>query len=254
MALPSFITDVYDRQARLYPGVLLIAPLVFSAVALFSARMTGLQSFGATVVGLGGAFLLTQLVRDAGKKGERTLFDRWGGTPSVAIFRHSDMRLDPVTKSRYHKKLTALVKEAKAPTTEQERSDAVGADSVYSAWSNYLRANTRDTRKFALLFKENVSYGYRRNVWGLRPFGIAASLLGAAACGARLYHSYRSGDIPDGTLIGASAFSALLLLLWLFRFTDDWVKVPADAYAERLAECVETLGGKATTQKTTGAA
>ena len=154
----NLITDAYDRQARLYPSVLLIAPIVFSAVGMFSTWLTALQSFCASIVGLGGAFLLTQLARDAGKKGERTLFERWGGVPSVAIFRHRDIRLDSITKSRYHKKLTALVKEAKAPTTEQEQSDPVAADKVYSAWSNYLRINTRNTRKFGLLFQENLNY------------------------------------------------------------------------------------------------
>lgn len=248
----NLVTEPYDRQARLYPAVLLVSPVVFSAVALFSACLTGLQSVSASIVGLGGAFLLTQLARDAGKKGEKKLFEKWGGLPSVAIFRHRDVRLDSVTKGRYHKRLAALVKEAKAPTTEQEQADPSASDEIYSAWSNYIRVNTRDTKKFALLFKENVNYGYRRNLWGLRPIGIATSLFSLAACGVRLYYIYSSNGKVDGTLAGATAFAAILLLLWLFRFTADWVRVPADAYAERLAECAETVGGKTTLQKDAG--
>jgi hypothetical protein len=254
MNLLNLITDPYDRQARLYPAILLIAPVVFSAAAIFTARFTGLQTIGASLIGLGGAFLLTQLARDAGKKGEKTLFEKWGGNPSVAIFRHSDSRLDSSTKARYRKKVAALVKEAKAPTEEQERADPAAADEVYSAWSNYLRVNTRDTKKFALLFKENVNYGYRRNVWGLRPLGIAASAISLAACGACIYYWYGSPQALEASVVGAAAFSALLLLLWLFRFTDDWVRVPADAYAERLAECIESLGGKASPKMDAGKA
>lgn len=254
MNLLNVITDPYDRQARLYPAILLIAPVVFSAVAIFSAQFTGLQTIGASIIGLGGAFLLTQLARDAGKKGERTLFEKWGGIPSVAIFRYSDSRLDSPTKSRYHKKVAALVKEARAPTEEQERADPAAADDVYSAWSNYLRGNTRDTKKFALLFKENVNYGYRRNVWGLRPFGITASALSLAACGTCIYYRHGSPAALDVTAVAAAVFSAALLLLWVFRFTADWVKVPADAYAERLAECIETLGGSAPGKKGAGKA
>ncbi|MBX3673897.1 MAG: hypothetical protein KF776_13025 [Burkholderiales bacterium] len=249
MNLLNLITDPYDRQARLYPAILLIAPVALSAVAILTERLTGLHTIGALLIGLGGAFLLTQLARDAGKRGEKTLFEKWGGIPSVAIFRHSDSRLDSSTKARYHKKVAALVKEAKAPTEEQERADPVAADEVYSAWSNYLRVNTRDTNKFALLFKENVNYGYRRNVWGLRPLGIAASALSLAACVGWIYFWHRSPQALDASVIGAAAFNALLLLLWLFRFTDDWVRVPADAYAARLAECIESLGGKASAQK-----
>lgn len=240
----NLITEAYDRQARLYPSLLLIGPVVVSLIALFSAKLTAIQALGSFLVGCGGAFLLTQLARDAGKKGEKALFVEWGGMPSVAIFRHRDTRLGAITKTRYHKKLAALVKEAKAPSVEQEQANPAAADEVYSAWSNFLRTNTRDTKKFALLFKENVSYGYRRNVWGLRRIGITVSLISLAACAGQLYRIRGSTNDQGQALMGAIAFAAVCLLLWVVRFTSHWVRVPADAYAERLAETVEVLGAK----------
>jgi hypothetical protein len=244
----NIITDGYERKARLYPALWLISPVIVTGVALLTAKFNMLQSLAGGVVGCGGAFLLTQLARDAGKKHEASLFAKWGGLPSVTIFRHRDSRLDSITKARYHKKLAALVKEVKAPTPEQEHADPAAADAVYTAWSNYLRVNTRDTKKFALLFQENVAYGCRRNLWGLRALGITVSILSLGVCGVRLYlvHS-KNGEI-DEVVAGAAAFAALMLLLWLFRFTGDWVRVPADAYAERLAESVETLATKAHTR------
>lgn len=252
MNLPTIINDGYERKARLYPALLLIAPVIGTGVAMLTAKFSGLQSLAAGVVGFGGAFLLTQLARDAGKKHESSLFAKWGGLPSITIFRHLDPRIDAITKTRYHKKLAGLVKEAKAPTPEQEQADAAAADAVYAAWSNYLRVNTRDTKKFALLFQENVAYGYRRNVWGLRSLGIVVSFLSVVACGVRLYLVHSSTGKIDEALGGAAAFAAIMLLLWLFRFNGDWVRVPADAYAERLAECAETLGTKTTAPKDTG--
>jgi hypothetical protein len=246
----NIITDGYERKARLYPALLLIAPVVVTAVAMLTAKFTVLQSLAAGVVGCGGAFLLTQLARDAGKKHEASLFTKWGGLPSIAIFRHRDTRLDAITKVRYHQKLAGFVKEAKAPTPEQEQADPVAADAVYAAWSNYLRVNTRDTKQFALLFQENVAYGYRRNVWGLRALGIIASVLSFAACGVRLYMLHSSTGKIDEAVGGAAAFAAIMLLLWIFRFNGDWVRVPADAYAERLAESIEALAPKTTTKKT----
>lgn len=248
----NIITDGYERKARLYPALLLIAPVVGAGVAMLTAKFSGLQSLAAGVIGSGGAFLLTQLARDAGKKHEASLFAKWGGLPSVAIFRHRDTRLDSLTKARYHKKLSGLVKEAKAPTVEQEQMDQAAADAVYAAWSNYLRVSTRDTKKFALLFQENVAYGYRRNVWGLRAVGIIAAILSVIACGVRLYLVHSSTGRVDEALGGAAAFAAIMLLLWLFRFNGNWVRVPADAYAERLAECAEALGAKTTTPKDRG--
>lgn len=245
----NLVTDVYERKARLYPALLLIAPIVAAVVATFSENLSSVKAFGVVMVSCGGAFLLTQLARDSGVKGEKELFLRWGGMPSVAIFRHRDTRLDSITKARYHKKLANLVKEAKAPTAEEEQADHSAADRVYSAWSNYLRVNTRDTKKFALLFQENVSYGYRRNVWGLRAFGIAACALSSLVCVARLYLAYESTGKLDGPSAGAGVFAFVLLTLWIFRFTADWVRIPADAYAERLAECAETLATRIPSMK-----
>lgn len=245
----NLITEAYERQARLYPALLLVAPVVATAVAIMSAKLTDLQSASAALVGCGGAFLLTQLARDSGKKREPLLFQKWGGLPSVLIFRHRHSRFDSITKARYHKKLSTLVKGVKAPTPEDEEADPAAADEVYTAWSHYLRANTRDTKKHALLFQENVSYGYRRNVWGLRPIGITISALCSIVAGVRLWFIYRSTGQPGEEVAGALVVSLLFLALWLFRFTEDWVRVPADAYAERLAEAVETLGGKIAAEK-----
>jgi hypothetical protein len=245
----NLITDVYDRQARLYPALLLIAPVVVTVMALSSAKLTGLQTLGGLLVGFGGSFLLTQLARDAGKKKEKFLFEKWGGLPSVAIFRHRDSRLGAITKARYHSKLATLVKEAKAPTAEQEVKDPTAADIVYTAWSNFLRVNTRDTKRFALLFKENVNYGYRRNVWGLRALGITLSVVSLGSCCIALYVMFQSSNVVDPTPVGAGLFDAFCLALWLFRFTSDWVRVPAEAYADRLAECTELLGAKPAASK-----
>lgn len=154
---------------------MLIAPIVITVVGIASTKLSALESLGTALAGCGGAFLLTQLARDAGKKREKQFFVAWGGIPSVTIFRHRDTRIDAITKSRYHRQLAALVKGAKGPSPEEEQTDPAMADQVYSAWSSYLRVHTRDTKKYSLLFQENISYGYRRNLCGLRPLGITVS-------------------------------------------------------------------------------
>ncbi len=39
----------------------------------------------------------------------------------------------------------------------------------------------------------------------------------------------------------AGTFSLVLLILWLGYFTADWVRTPAESYAERLCEAIEIL-------------
>jgi hypothetical protein len=247
----ALITDSYERKARIYPALLVVAPIVAVAMAMTSTRLATLKSLGVAVAGCGGAFLLAQLARAAGKKNEHMLFAKWGGLPSVAIFRHRDSRLDSVTKARYHKTLGALVKGAKAPSVDAEQADPAAADEVYMAWSTYLRVNLRGEKKDPLLFKENQNYGYCRNVWGLRPFGISTSALSCVVAGIWCYGIYRTTGKLDEPSVGAFSFALLLLLLWLFRFSSNWVRIPAEAYAARLAEATDSVGSKTTTAKKT---
>ena len=237
----NILTEGYDRKARLYPALLLIAPVIATVAATMSVKLSALESLGVLIVGCGGSFFLTQIVRDAGKRKESILIKKWGGLPSMTIFRHRDNRLDPITKARYHEKLTALVKGSVAPTIDEEQSNPVVADQVYLAWSNYLRVNTRDTKKYSLLFQENVNYGYRRNVWGLRSKGIIICIFCCVITFVRIYFLYENTGEFNKELVTASVFVLALLAFWIFKFSTEWVSVPANAYALRLAETIETL-------------
>jgi hypothetical protein len=241
----NLLTDGYERKARLYPALLLFMPLAVVVACGLGTSVSRAEAVCGLVVSCGGLLLLAQIARDAGKRKERRLFQRWGGIPSVRIFRHVDARMDAITKARCHKTMSNLVKEAKAPSADEEAADPIGADGVYTAWSTYIRVNTRDTRKYALLFQENINYGYRRNVWGLKPTGIVVTSLSLASAVTWLYVTYRSTGQISVELVLASVITLAVLLLWLFHFTADWVRVPADAYAERLAEAVDSLSAKA---------
>jgi hypothetical protein len=237
----KIITEPYERKARLYPALLLIAPCILAGTMIFQKFQVAMKPLGTIFAAFGGIYLLVQLARDAGKKGEARLFSKWGGIPSVSIFRHQNTTLNEITKARYHKKLSRLVKTGKSPTVVQERKDPASADKIYSAWSIYLRLHTRDVKKYHLLFSENMNYGFRRNIWGLRPIGIFLMVLSFAGLAFELYQDFKITGLLNLRIAGAVGVTTIFALLWIFRFTSDWVRLPADAYAERLAEAVETL-------------
>lgn len=244
MSAFSQIIDGYERKARLYPSIVVLVPGAALAFAVMLPTISIIKSIAAFIIACGGTSLLSQLARDEGKKGEPKLFEEWGGMPSVAIFRHRDSRIDPITKERYHKKLAGLVKDAKAPSAVEEAAIPNAADDIYRAWSTYVRMNTRDTEKYPLLFQENIYYGYRRNLWGMRPIGIALSVLSFLGGLGWLGYQYHTGINISGAVIAADAVALVFLVLWVFRFTPDWVRIPGDAYAARLAEAVDHLPDK----------
>jgi len=114
----------------------------------------------------------------------------------------------------------------------EETQDPARADRVYESCVHFLLERTRDHKQFPLVVAENVNYGFRRNVWALKPFGIVSATIGMVSCATcfllRLHEG--AGSIAAiGFLI-----SLALFLLWVFVFKPDWVRSVAYSYAGRL--------------------
>lgn len=128
-----------------------------------------------------------------------------------------------------------------APTPDSERHDPAKADICYTAWSTHPRNSTRDQKRFHLLFDELVSYGYRRNLLGLRPYGLSSRILACLGCGSFIgFGTYLHHELRDAMWL-ALCIDILLLFFWAFRVTPAWVRLTADNYAARLVEAVDHL-------------
>lgn len=246
----KLMTDTYERKARLYPALVVLAPVAVTVAALISVDTSVARSIGALVITCGGAFFLAQLARDAGKTGEGKLFVMWGGMPSVSVFRHRDQRIGSITKLRFHGILANLVDGTSVITEDSELENAARADQTYEAWSHHLRTHTRDTAKYSLIFQELINYGYRRNVWGLRPFGLVITLLCCIVSAGRCVFIYRAHHVFDSRSAAAFCVALAFIFFWTVRASPSWVRLAADAYAERLIEAADTLI-KAPVPKTT---
>jgi len=113
---------------------------------------------------------------------------------------------------------------------------------MYNSAVKWLLEYARDKKKFDLVFKENVSYGFRRNMSGMRPIGIIVALavvvFGVIGL-AEYLHDLPSLLKEKGPHLGALTFSVLMLLWWIFGATTNWVRDAADAYARALLAVCE---------------
>ena len=97
---------------------------------------------------------------------------------------------------------------------------------------------TRERPPFGLLFRENVDYGFRRNLLGLRTWGVGSAVLALVISVALSDGSW--GEILIGA--GVPAISALAIgAFFTFAVTRSWVRVPAEAYAGRLFDALVVL-------------
>jgi hypothetical protein len=65
------------------------------------------------------------------------------------------------------------------PTEVEENADPPRADSIYRSATKRLIEARRDS-KYKLLHGENASYGFRRNMLGLKPVATTIALLASA--------------------------------------------------------------------------
>jgi len=94
---------------------------------------------------------------------------------------------------------------------------------------------TRDQSRFPLLFEEDCNYGFRRNVWGMRPWGILMAVLGLiSAVVLILFMPHTRPDSAVRLLVVAGMLDFVLILVWIIAVTPSWVKITADAYADQL--------------------
>jgi hypothetical protein len=233
--------DTYNLRARVAPVFVVLIPAIVAVAACAPEALSLKLGSAAAVVSIGLSMLVAQFGRNFGKQKEARLWEGWGGPPTTQLMRHRNSRFNPVLRSRYHDHVRRLCPDFRIPTAEEEARDPDSADQIYSVVTRYLIGATRDTKRFPLIFKENVNYGFLRNLWGLKPFGLIISLLGLSACTLRLWMSYYNTRSILPASVAGLLISFALLLAWLFWVTPTTVRVPADAYAERLFEACEQL-------------
>jgi len=206
------------------------------------------------LVACGLLFFLSDLARSRGKAREQQLFAKWGGLPSTQLLRYRDNKYFEASQvKRFHDYLAGRMGVA-FPTEAQEANDPKTADAIYASAGSVLRSETRDTTTFQLLFKDNISYGFRRNALGLRGIAISmciGSLIwvyirqGPSMWVSRLSEAVNPETFFTGGEITTIGMSIGVMLAWLVYMTEKSVQEAAFTYARSLIEACETLRSRA---------
>lgn len=234
--------DEYTLRARLAPAIIAGMPAFAFAAIFVSWGKLGLPhlvaSLGLTV--LFAAF--SDIARRRGRRIEPELIAKMGGLPSTTMLRHSDDTLDVGTKLKVHTFLGGKIG-APAPTQGQEEANPTAADEWYARAGTWLRENTRDTQKFRLLFNENISYGFRRNLLGLRLPGFLLNAAIVLICAGTLWYR-RPVDLDNyfnDALIGVIVASAIHASYLALAVTENSVFEAAQLYARQLILSADRL-------------
>lgn len=223
--------DEYAWKARVLPALVLISPA--SICALIFGWLNWVAVALSLLATLGVIFLVSQVVRSFGTKAEGKLVRAWNGMPTTHLLRINGTANRTLMTLRRTKIETLF--DIKLPTKQLEQRNASRADEEYVAATRSLISLVRSKKdKFPRVHEENINYGFRRNLLGLKPSGIALniSLFIGLGVGAQLT-GWTLQIFLSLTVVG------LYLLLWLFIVNISWVREAADSYANRLLETLD---------------
>ncbi|HEX3831192.1 MAG TPA: hypothetical protein VHW04_04420, partial [Solirubrobacteraceae bacterium] len=105
-------------------------------------------------------------------------------------------------------------------------------------------------KEFDLLFRDNVTYGFRRNALGVRPIAV---VIGAGCFAWTLAKEHvlfvAGGKVVDWTALSqlspaasaSVAVSGVMLLVWIFFFTKTSLRTSAFTFAQTLLRTCDVL-------------
>jgi hypothetical protein len=187
-------------------------------------------------------FALADFARKQGLRIEPSIYKEMGGRPSVSMFRRDDNTIDQQAKDQYRHFLAGKLGRA-APTAGEEAADQGAADSFYEQGGIWLRDSTRDAKKFPILFSELVSYGFRRNLRGLKWPALMVNLIVVAICVFVLWQRH-SFDMNDDLILRITVVlivAAIHATYFALAVTKEGVKQAAKRYGRELILCCQTL-------------
>jgi hypothetical protein len=226
-------------------------PGIALATVVVSWRHLGIShviASGAVMILL---YAFADVARRRGKLLEDGIYRDLGGKPSTAMLRHRDDRFDAGTKARWCGFLAKTLHEA-APSAAAERSDPATTDGFYERGGNWLRERTRqDQKKYKLVFEENITYGFRRNLLGLKWPGLILNVIVLIIClGSLLFRLPISiDDVVSQRLLYVLIIALFHALFFLLVVNQAAVEEAANQYARQLLLACETLATGAPLQR-----
>ncbi|KWT87423.1 MULTISPECIES: hypothetical protein [unclassified Variovorax] len=242
--------DAYSIRARMFPAIIAAAPALAALTLLISWKTFGLSN---AITTLGIPVLLWAIAdfsRARGRAIEGKLHAERGGLPSITMFRRNDSTIDAGSKDRYRAFLAGELGAA-VPSQAEESADQAAADAFYIQCGNWLRQHTRDTKKFPILFGENITYGFRRNLLGVKAMALVLNLLVVAICAVIVWQTSWNFGTPLGNkttvvLVVAAAHAVYMLL----AVNPNAVWDASRAYGRELILCCESFLTKSPARKT----
>jgi hypothetical protein len=238
--------DSYSLRARLAPSLIAAAPILTLLAIFIRLNNVDLTHLFGTITIMMMILILSDFARRAGRRVEEKIYSKIGGKPTVTMLRHRDNQLDSKIKIKVLRLCGKILKE-NPPSEEYEQRSPKEADNFYERCGTVLREHFRQKDASDILFYENITYGFRRNLYGLKRVALTINILAVLFF---IAYTFAQGDFPMISYIELeSKFSMFLLAIvclvhaiyFICFVTESSVIDGAKLYARQLFNCALVL-------------
>ena len=238
------VADPHRFRAQLWPALLLALPPSLALLAEHRIETSDVLLALSLFIGLGGAWLVSQVIQACGRKCLHELFKSSGGRPAIQILRHRDRAVDRDTKLAFHARYASRLG-IHFPSRAEEQLNPRVADAIYGRAVAARERDTGDRLAFPALWSERTDCEFLVNGLALRWLGLTACA-GAALWTCVGHSSLSIGLRPSLELMASASLhfgsarvvlvSTALGVAWLFFFTPNRARAAAYFYDLHLLE------------------
>jgi hypothetical protein len=235
----------YQRYARLAPGLLIVLPIALTITIFGIPEQAALSSVLTLLSLAGGPLLLAEIVSHRGRKSQVKIWKSWNGPPTTRFLRLREETDNKTRRLKWRESIQSVTDVAFL-NARRERARPEEADERIDVAVSMIRDLTRDTQKFPVVWTENKSYGYHRNVYGVRWFGRVAAIVTLIVVLAVMLITYRKAGSVQLTWqnVAALMVNTGFVLLWFYLPSKDRMKVVAERYAFQLLQAANILASE----------
>ncbi|MGV9653389.1 hypothetical protein [Streptomyces sp. NPDC003554] len=193
----------------------------------------------------GGPVALAEIVRHQGRKAQETLWASWGGSPTIQKLRLRQEGQNSLQREMWRKAVSSVTGIA-LPSLRSENRDPARTDEAIEVAVGQLRNLTRNAEKFPLVRAENRSYGFQRNVYGIRwiaraiAFGVGLGVLAYMLWLAKVEHQ---PALTTVNILALVATAGCIIMWWLLP-SPVRLEGAAERYAYELLQAAVVLDGE----------
>ncbi|BDH07121.1 hypothetical protein [Streptomyces seoulensis] len=237
--------DDYERRARLAPGLLALMAINVVLAVLGLNKAPVVVSVVTALSLAGGPVALAEIVRHQGRKAQEMLWVSWGGSPTIQKLRLRQGGQNTLQREIWRKAVSSVTGIA-LPNLRSENGNPAKADEAIEVAVGQLRNLTRNAENFPLVRAENRSYGFQRNVYGIR--WIARTIAISVGLGVMAYMLWlaKIDHQPAVTTVNILALVATAgcLVMWWLLPSSARLQGAAERYAYELLQAAVVLDGE----------